>query len=105
MNTHITAQDPIPMGINPEAWLEWEEFRRVYKKKKITTVAARKQFKTLEAFTYPQQQEIVDNSINGDWTGLFPLKNQPAVRQSTYEMLTDTTWADGLVDTQLLEQK
>ncbi len=105
MNTHITAQDPIPTDINPEAWSEWEEFRRVYKKKKITTCAARKQFKVLEQFTFPQQQEIVNNSINGDWTGLFPLKHQPEQRQSTYDLLTNRDWAEGLLTDNLLEHK
>ena len=92
------------MGINPDAWLEWEEFRRVYKKKKITKCAARKQFKLLEQHDYQTQQQIIDNSIQNDYQGLFLVK-QKEQRQSTYEMLTDTTWADGLVDTHLLEQK
>jgi len=104
MNTHITAQDPIPMGINPDAWLEWEEYRRVVRKKKITTCAARKQFKLLEQHDYPTQQLIIDNSIQNDYQGLFPVK-QTALRQSTYEMLTDTTWADGLTENNILEHK
>ncbi len=105
MNTHITAQDPIPMGVNPEAWLEWEEFRRVGKKKKITTFAARKQFKLLEQHDYPTQQQIIDNSIQNDYQGLFPVKQQANQRQSTFDMLTDTSWANGMTDNNLLEQK
>jgi len=104
MNTHITAQDPIPMGINPEAWLEWEEFRRVGKKKKITTFAARKQFKLLEQHDYPTQQLIIDNSIQNDYQGLFPVKQQEQ-RQSTYDLLTNRDWAEGLTENNLLEQK
>ena len=96
MNTHITAQDPIPMGVNPEAWLEWEEFRRVGKKKKITTFAARKQFRLLEQHDYPTQQQIIDNSIQNDYQGLFPVKQKEG-KHETYQQPTQRTSAVGRV--------
>lgn len=70
----------LPIGINAEAWSEWEEFRRVDKRKKITPRAANKQFEMLLKYSEAQQQQIIDHSISNDYQGLFALKpdyNQP----------------------------
>jgi hypothetical protein len=64
----------VPEGVNMEAWSEWEIYRRVDKKKTITPAAARKQFKLLQSYNNEQQQQIVDNSIQNDYQGLFDLK-------------------------------
>ncbi len=64
----------IPTGINTEAWKEWVEFRRKEKGNPVTKSGATKQFKLLLTYTEESQQEIIDTSINGGWTGLFPLK-------------------------------
>lgn len=70
----------VPEGVNMEAWVEWEAYRRVDKKKTITPTAARKQFKLLQKYNNEQQQQIIDNSIQNDYQGLFDLKGGPNER-------------------------
>lgn len=64
----------VPEGVNTVAWVEWEAYRRIDKKKTISPAAARKQFKLLQKYNNEQQQQIVDNSIQNDYQGLFDLK-------------------------------
>ena len=64
----------IPPDVNTEAWIEWEAYRRIDRGKTITKAAANKQFKLLEKYEPEQQQQIIDNSIQNDYQGLFPLK-------------------------------
>lgn len=64
----------IPPEINLAAWTEWEAYRRIDKHKTITKAAANKQFKLLKEYDPEQQQQIIDNSIQNDYQGLFPLK-------------------------------
>ena len=63
----------IPDGINQSAWIEWVEFRK-QSKKKITPAAAKKQFKLLSDYAFDLQQQIIDQSIQNDYQGLFAPK-------------------------------
>ena len=65
----------IPDKINLEAWAEWIEYRKA-KRKPVSELAANKQFKLLESYSDDQQQEIIDNSIQNDYQGLFKLRGQ-----------------------------
>lgn len=88
----------IPDGINVIAWNEWSDYRK-QSKKKITPTAAKKQFKLLSNYALEVQQQIIDQSIQNDYQGLFEPKgnskpNQPA---NTVDLLTDRSWADDLM--------
>jgi len=86
----------IPIGINIEAWDEWCEYRKATRKA-VSKFAAAKQFKLLLRYSEEDQQRIIDHSIANDYQGLFELRlsNQA---QSGMKMLTDTSWADHLID-------
>ena len=89
----------IPIGINIPAWNEWVEYRAKGKKKKVTPYAAKLQFKLLVKYSEEDQQRVIDNSIMNDYQGLFDVKptyQQP--KQSGMTMLTDTSWATGMVE-------
>jgi hypothetical protein len=88
-----------PIGINLAAWNEWVGFRKTEKKKPVSGAAARKQFKLLLKYSEIDQQRVIDNSIMNDYQGLFDVKPtyQPP-QQSGMVMLTDTSWADGIVN-------
>lgn len=94
----------IPEGINQPAWNEWIEYRKS-KKKTVSSAAAKKQFKLLTDYAFDVQQQIIDQSIQNDYQGLFAPKggingSQPA-QQSAMNNLTDTSWANHLVSPQL----
>ena len=87
----------VPENINVTAWDEWVEYRRVEKKKPITKAAAKKQFNLLLRHSLDEQQAIIDNSIQNDYQGLFPVRrgsNVPA--KSFVEEHTDKDWREGL---------
>jgi hypothetical protein len=63
----------VPAGINESAWSEWAFFR-AHKKKPLSYLSAKKQFKLLLKYSIEVQQNIIDSSINGGWTGLFEPK-------------------------------
>lgn len=65
----------IPDKINLEAWAEWIEYRKA-KRKPVSPLAAKKQFKLLTEYDQDSQQEIIDNSIQNDYQGLFKLRGQ-----------------------------
>jgi len=60
-----------PIGINLTAWDEFEEHRRSIRKP-MTDQARTKAANLLLTLTPEQQQECVDYSITGRYTGLFP---------------------------------
>ena len=71
----------VPAGINESAWSEWAFFR-AHKKKPLSYLSAKKQFKLLLKYSIEVQQNIIDSSINGGWTGLFePKGNNNAENQ------------------------
>ncbi len=97
MVAKISAQKIInaPTGINNNAWSEWV----VARKGKITEGAATKQWKLLLKYSEPDQQTIIDASINSGWQGLFDLKvnQQTAPKADDFvEKNTDGRWRDGL---------
>jgi hypothetical protein len=63
----------IPDGINQPAWIEWIEYRKS-KKKTVSPAAAKKQFKLLSNYAFDVQQQIIDQSIQNDYQGLFEPK-------------------------------
>lgn len=65
----------IPQGINRESWDEWVQHRKEIKKP-LTPTAMEKQFKLLLDHPY-DQKEIIDQSIQNSWQGLFPPKRTP----------------------------
>lgn len=95
----------IPDGINQPAWNEWVAYRKS-KKKTVSQAAAKKQFKLLLNYDLLTQQQIIDQSIQNDYQGLFAPKwstneqahqrpNQP--RQSLAERTSDQAkriWAE-----------
>jgi len=71
----------IPDGINQPAWNEWVAYRNS-KKKTVSQVAAKKQFKLLANYAFEVQQQIIDQSIQNDYQGLFePKGNTNEVNQ------------------------
>jgi hypothetical protein len=71
----------VPPGINESAWSEWAFFR-AHKKKPLSHLSAKKQFTLLLNYSVEVQQNIIDSSINGGWTGLFePKGNNNAENQ------------------------
>jgi len=101
----ITKEIVIPGGINQPAWSEWIAYRKS-KKKTVSQAAAKKQFKLLLDYDLLTQQQIIDQSIQNDYQGLFAPKgnandqthqrpNQP--RQSLSERTADQAkriWAE-----------
>ena len=61
-----------PVGLNVDAWLSWVEFRKKAKFKKYKTDAAMK--KLAKMGNFDEQALIVQNSIDLEYQGLFPLK-------------------------------
>jgi uncharacterized protein YdaU (DUF1376 family) len=71
----------IPDGINELAWKEWVDYRKS-KRKPISQAAAKKQFKLLSNYAFDLQKQIIDQSIQNDYQGLFELKgNSNAANQ------------------------
>lgn len=62
-----------PDGINSPAWDEWIKFRKS-KKKPVSQEAAKKQFKLLTDYDLNTQQQIINQSIQNDYQGLFEPK-------------------------------
>ena len=101
----ITKEIIIPDGINQPAWDEWIDYRKS-KKKTVSQAAAKKQFKLLTNYAFEVQQQIIDQSIQNDYQGLFAPKgnnndqthqrpNQP--KQSLTERTADQAkriWAE-----------
>jgi len=69
----IAADMDLPVAINSESWLRWCRFRSG-KKKPISELAAEEQHKLLAAYDHATQAQIVSQSIQNDYQGLFPPK-------------------------------
>ena len=69
--------DPLKMvfpdGMNLDAWVEWVDYRKT-KRKPISEIAAKKQINFLIKFDWESQAQIIDQSIQNDYQGLFPPK-------------------------------
>ena len=60
----------VPEFINQKSWNEFEQHRKEIKKP-LTDLARKKAFNQLKALSVDQQQEVIDYSITGRYTGLF----------------------------------
>ncbi len=67
----------IPKWIDPNVWEEWCQYRKQIKKK-LTPLSAKKQIEFLGKYKSIYVQ-IINQSIQNGWTGLFPLKDKVVV--------------------------
>lgn len=65
------ASAPDPVGLNPEAWRVWQEYRKL---KPASIPFAKRRLAKFGA----DQLAVVEQSIAGEWRGLFELKHIPA---------------------------
>lgn len=73
-NTEIKKAFVLPIGVNQEAWAEFEEHRRTIKKS-LTDLARTKASNILLKLSLEDQQACVDKSIQSRWPGLYPEKS------------------------------
>lgn len=88
------VQDEMPIGLNTEALQEWEEYRKE-KGKELSVLALKKVRKKLLRHSLEQQQYMVDQAIENDWTGLHEVEppKQSSTKQRTLQQdLTDRSW-------------
>ncbi len=94
-----TAFDPkmiLAEGINGGAWGEWCDYRKT-KRKPVSEMATKKQFKLLREYDFDTQREIIDLSIANDYAGLFPPKSKVSGGVKN-DAINSTDWANGLSD-------
>ena len=60
-----------PDWLNLSAWRDFEQHRREIRKP-LTPLARAKAVNQLRGLTAREQQQVVDESIQAGWTGLFP---------------------------------
>lgn len=72
----VASKIDLPDEINREAWQEWCAFRSK-RRKPVSEDAAAKQIPLLRRHTKSVQQQIIDNSIQNDYQGLFEPKGNP----------------------------
>jgi len=65
----------LPQNINPSSWENWLNYRKEIKKR-MTPMSIKKQLTLLSKYSYQEQQEMIDQSIQNGWTGLFPSKDK-----------------------------
>ena len=58
-----------------QVWEEWEEYRK-QKRAKLTPISVKAQIKFLSGFPESVAIQIIQQSIQNGWTGLFELKNK-----------------------------
>lgn len=81
----------IPDGLNVAAWESWVEFRKKAKLKKYKTDAAMK--KLAKMGNFDEQALIVQNSIDLEYQGLFPLKaNNKTANQNILQDSSNSDW-------------
>lgn len=68
----LVAESGVTLNLNMEAWDKWVAFRRVAKFAKYKTDAT--QIKLSKMGDYKDQMQIVQNSIDAQYQGLFALK-------------------------------
>jgi hypothetical protein len=67
-----TVEDNLPEWLDREAWGNWEKHRREIRKK-LTPSTKKSQLKMLER-NKANHVQIIENSIQNGWTGLFEIK-------------------------------
>jgi len=91
-NRHITVHKWIkawgksPTGVDPQAWAEWVDYKRGSPRKGTVT----KTGNFLRKYGRDDQRQIVDQSIQNGWKGLFPPKGvgngkRPGGRRQTFD--------------------
>ena len=84
-----------PENLNIVAWNIWIEFRKKAKFKKYKTDAGMKKLATMG--NHAEQMKIVQNSIDCEYQGLFPLKKDNSFTQEDVsKQLDDNSWGDNL---------
>ena len=85
------------IGLNQSALDEWIEYRRKYSKKPMSQPAVDKAVNKLLSFgSESEQQRMVDEAIEHEWTGLHyvePPKQATTRKTSLRDDLADTSWA------------
>jgi hypothetical protein len=64
-----------------QSWDEWLTHRRS-KRWPIDALTLQKQLNVLAKHPADEQAEMIDNSINSGWQGIFPLKKKPGAKAS-----------------------
>ena len=84
------------MGLNQQALDEWIEYRREDSKKPMSQRAVDKVVKKLLQWPDTEQQRLVDEAIEHEWTGIHyvePVKVQTTRQTTLHDDLTSTDWA------------
>lgn len=64
-----------PPELNAKAWIEYLEYRKEYKMRKLKPISEEKLIKWLiEQGDHKIQSGIIDQTMRNGWTGLFELK-------------------------------
>lgn len=83
------------IGLNQSALDEWIEYRRKYSKKPMSQPAVDKVIKKLLGWSESEQQRMVDEAIEHEWTGLHyvePPKSLTTRKTSLADDLNDRSW-------------
>lgn len=88
-NQEPVIKDPWPDGLNSEAWDKWIAFRVKCKFKKYKTDATMKKIVTMG--DKETQALIIDQSIDNEYQGLFPIK-QSFKSQQPADNWDDDNW-------------
>ena len=85
-----------PDNINKESFEEWSTFKKEIKKK-LPERTIKMQLKMLSKYSFKDQEKIINNSIEANWSGLYDLKNS-GFDSSTKEVKpfidNDAPWVD-----------
>jgi hypothetical protein len=85
------------IGLNQEALDEWVEYRRKWNKKPMSQPALDKAINKLLSFgSESEQQRMVDEAIEHEWTGLYYVKppQQASSRHTSLsDDLNDRSWS------------
>lgn len=81
----------LPPWVNPEAWAEWETYRKEIKKK-LTPTTVKKQIAFL-SLHQADHVAIITQSIQNGWTGLFELKGSRTVKQTSQPQAKEGKYA------------
>ncbi len=84
---------PVPDWVNPEAWKEWEQHRKGTKG--WSDLARTKAANRLKGHSHEVQQQIIDNSIQAGWSGLFADKRTMTAMEAKNRKREASDWASG----------
>jgi len=85
------------IGLNQAALDECVNYRRQYSKKPMSQPAMDKVVNKLLQWSESEQQRMVDEAIEHEWTGLHfvePPKKQSTRQSDIYSELSDKSWAN-----------